>query len=91
MVYTVAKTNAQVSTGYKKFYRGIPCTLKDVQDILPHYFVRCHRTIIVNSTKIIGMDTRESTLVLENEITVPYSRANTKELKGTFFKKEKAE
>ena len=68
----------------------IPCTLKDVQDILPHYFVRCHRTIIVNSTKIIGMDTRESTLVLENEITVPYSRANTKELKGTFFKKEKA-
>ena len=69
----------------------IPCTLKDVQDILPHYFVRCHRTIIVNSTKIIGMDTRESTLVLENEITVPYSRANTKELKGTFFKKEKAE
>ena len=49
---------------------------------LPSYFIRCHRSYIINAKKVIEQKREE--FVLENNITIPISRSYQKQVEKLF-------
>lgn len=47
--------------------------LKDILYRLNTDFFQCHKSIIINRTKIIGVDKREKSIILSNGYKCPYS------------------
>ena len=60
---------------------GFYCSLDELQTRLPEYFVRCHRSYIVNSHKIKLIDNRKNEVILWNRSSVLISRTYRKNLK----------
>ena len=56
-------------------------TMKNLSEILPDYFVRCHNSFLVNTIKIEEMRGDEMELRLSGGYRIPYSRANKNALK----------
>ena len=54
---------------------GFYDTLDDLQSRLPKEFIRCHRSIIVNSARIVRFVTGENNLILDGGLSVPVSRS----------------
>lgn len=55
--------------GVIQFYESI----KNLMLLLNDDFVKCHKSIVVNKTKIIGADKRNKLLLLHNRYICPYS------------------
>lgn len=60
---------------------GIYDTLDGISDRLPDWFMKCHRSFIVNTRYIERVKLSENTIYLENGITVPLSRSYKAEIK----------
>ncbi len=54
---------------------GFYDTLDDLENRLPDYFVRCHRSFIVNMKKVRKYSSSDNELILEDDITAPVSRS----------------
>lgn len=50
-------------------------TMCHLQEILPDYFIRCHRGFIVNMNQLINVSFGSNTLLVRNEIEIPISRS----------------
>lgn len=48
-------------------------TLKKIEEVLPKYFVRCHRSYIVNTRYISRINFSQNTLLLTGDIVIPIS------------------
>lgn len=58
-------------------------TLDKLQEQLPNCFVRCYRSFIVNTNKIISINKKDKVLTLQNNIVCPInSKFNIKEIVG---------
>ena len=57
--------------------------LDEVEKMLPDYFLRCHKSFLVNADKIKRMESRE--FVLLNDIRIPISRTRHSEIKNRFL------
>ena len=60
---------------------GLYDTLDSIQDNLPDYFVRCHRSYIVNLKMIIEYVATQNVLRLSNGLIVPVSRSYKNRIK----------
>ena len=49
-------------------------TLKKIEEVLPKYFVRCHRSYIVNTRYISRINFSQNTLLLTGDIVIPVSQ-----------------
>lgn len=56
--------------------------LDEMSNKLPSYFIRCHRSYIINAKKVIEQKREE--FVLENHITIPISRSYQKQVEKLF-------
>lgn len=56
--------------------------LDEMLNKLPSYFIRCHRSYIINAKKVIEQKREE--FILENNIIIPISRAYQKEVEKKF-------
>lgn len=54
---------------------GFYDTLGNLEQRLPHYFIRCHRGFIVNRRKIADISLAKGEIMLEHDICVPVSRS----------------
>ena len=54
---------------------GFYDTIENISSQLPHYFVRCHRSFIVNSRKVEAMKIAEMELILTGGYRVSFSRS----------------
>lgn len=59
-------------------------TIAGLEEQLPEYFVRCHRSYIVNMNKVVKLVLSRGEIVLENDIYIPVSRSYRAELKQIF-------
>ncbi len=57
-------------------------TLGTLQERLPSYFVRCHRSYIVNMKRVKKLLFSENRIELIDDVIVPFSRSYKKVLKG---------
>lgn len=60
-------------------------TMGNLEKELPEYFVRCHRSFIINNKKLVKVYLSQNELELENEVFVPFSRSYrnvVKEMRG---------
>lgn len=62
-----------VCTGVDEF--GFYDTLDGLMENLPEGFLRCHRSFIVNESKIVRVALSKNTIYLEDEYEVPLSRS----------------
>ena len=53
---------------------GMYGTLDRLEEVLPSYFFRCHRSYIINDTMLVGARLAENTLCLQGQVYVPVSR-----------------
>ena len=49
-------------------------TVDHLEEILGEQFIRCHRSFIVNTRKIVGISLSDQLINLTNELAVPLSR-----------------
>ncbi len=54
--------------------------LKEIQERLPPCFVRCHRSIILNTLRIESINWTEGTIIMEDQTVIPFSRKYKREL-----------
>ncbi|MCD8361613.1 MAG: LytTR family transcriptional regulator [Lachnospiraceae bacterium] len=59
-------------TEYREF--GLRGTLREMEESLPEYFLRCHKSFIVNRQRITGIDRVEQMVELTEKIHIPISR-----------------
>lgn len=60
-------------------------TMGNLEKELPEYFVRCHRSFIINNKKLVKVYLSQNEIELEDEIFVPFSRSYrdvVKEMRG---------
>lgn len=69
-----------VCTGWEEY--GFYDTIENLQNELPEQFVRCHRSFIVNFTKIRKVMLSQNLIELTDGIEVPLSRSYKAVLKG---------
>lgn len=60
-------------------------TIESVQEKLNGNFIRCHRSYIVNSNKIMKIE--KDNIILYNDKVIPISRSHYKDLTEDFFNK----
>lgn len=60
---------------------GFYDTIINLEGRLPSYFVRCHRSYLVNSKKIKGVYVKKGEVELEHNIILPLSRTYRKSMK----------
>lgn len=60
-------------------------TIESVQEKLNGNFIRCHRSYIVNSSKIMKIE--KDNIILYNDKVIPISRSHYKDLTEDFFNK----
>lgn len=60
---------------------GFYDTIANLEGRLPDYFVRCHRSYLVNSRKVKGIYAKKGEVELEHNIVLPLSRTYRKSLK----------
>lgn len=60
---------------------GFYDTMVNLEKRLPSYFVRCHRSYLVNSKKVKGVYVKKGELELEHNIVLPLSRTYRKLVK----------
>jgi DNA-binding LytR/AlgR family response regulator len=53
---------------------SVRTSLKNVEEILPHQFLRIHASFIVNTSKIESINTETCQIEFEVGISIPYSR-----------------
>ncbi len=58
--------------------------LDNIQDRLSDLFIRCHKSYIVNLTKVASLDAK--TFVLYNGVRIPISQARFADSKASFFR-----
>ncbi|HEY4788914.1 MAG TPA: LytTR family DNA-binding domain-containing protein [Bacteroidales bacterium] len=59
-------------------------SLKDLEKpLLPYYFIRCHRSYIVNIEYVKEMDKRKNLIILSNGAEIPVSQTYRKNLVQT--------
>lgn len=68
-----------VNTGTKEY--AFYDTIERLQEILPPYFVRCHRSFLVSKSRIDRVCLSKNYLELDNEAMIPLSRTYKSELK----------
>jgi DNA-binding LytR/AlgR family response regulator len=73
---------AEIHTGDKKY--EIRKTAADLVEILPSYFVRCHRSYIVNLFKTDCV--YKDSLIMSNGTKLAISRNNSKQVGDTFLR-----
>ena len=61
----------------------IPLTIKKISDKLPNQFIQCHRTVIVNLTRVTHIYKNE--LFLTNNVSVPIGRTYHKSTQNAFL------
>lgn len=59
-------------------------TLEQIQQLLPKYFLRCHRSYICNMNFVEKIRASENTIYLEHGVTVPLSRSYKSAIKEFF-------
>ena len=59
-------------------------TIAGLEDGLPDYFVRCHRSYIINMNKVVKMVLSQGEIILEKDICIPVSRSYKAELKRRY-------
>jgi len=59
-------------------------TVEELIEFLPNYFIRCHRSYIVNLMRVDCV--YKDSLLLSNEKTLPISRKKSKEVNDAFVK-----
>lgn len=69
-----------VCTGADEY--GFYGTLESLEESLPEGFLRCHRSFIVNTNKIIRVALSQSTIFLKDDYEVPLSRSYKPTFKG---------
>ena len=57
-------------------------TLSDVESKLPSYFIRCHKSFLVNMNHIVEVKT--NSLLLQSGVVVPVSQGRRKEVRKQF-------
>lgn len=60
---------------------GFYDTMANLEERLPEYFVRCHRSFLVNSKKIKSVYVKKGEIELEHDMVVPLSRSYRKPIK----------
>lgn len=60
---------------------GFYDTILNLEGRLPSYFVRCHRSYLVNSKKVRGVYVKKGEVELEHNIILPLSRTYRKSMK----------
>ena len=61
---------------------GFYSSIEKISDVLPGYFVRCHRGFIVNTKKIRKIMLSQNIICLSDDFDVPLSRSYKAALKG---------
>lgn len=65
---------------------GFYGTLEKLAERLPAYFIRCHRSYLVNGKKIQRIFSKRGELELEHEMVLPLSRTYRKRIKDYYEK-----
>ncbi|GHV62251.1 hypothetical protein FACS1894195_3980 [Bacteroidia bacterium] len=66
------------------------CTksLKELEAILPDFFIRISRNCIINKNKVKSMDSKKQTVKMSDNQSLPFSSRNAKRLKDLFQDKK---
>lgn len=59
-------------------------TISGLMDELPDYFIRCHRSFIINQKKIIKVVLNRNEIEMQNDIYIPVSRSYKSELRRLY-------
>jgi DNA-binding LytR/AlgR family response regulator len=78
---TVLSRKANIQT--KDAAYELQKTVEELSHILPKYFIRCHRSFIVNLYKVDCM--YKSSLLMSNKKSLPISRNRSKEVNDAFI------
>ena len=60
-------------------------TISRLEQELPSFFVRCHRSFVINSKKIVKLISVQNTVVMEHDICIPLSRSCKAAVKEAFM------
>jgi len=83
-IYCVSMLSHTASIQTEKDTYELRKTAKELSDLLPTYFVRCHRSYIINLFKVDCV--YKSSLLLSNGKSLPISRNNSKTVNDAFVK-----
>lgn len=81
-IATLIPAPAQEKNAFKTFQQRI--SIRDLEPKLPEEFVRCHRSVIINASKMISMTKMEAVLI--NDTVYPVSKSYLEEVREAFMK-----
>lgn len=81
-IATLLPASAGDKAAFKTFQQRI--SIKDLESRLPEEFIRCHRSVIINASKIISMTKTEAMLV--NDTVYPISESYLEDVREAFMK-----
>ncbi len=59
-------------------------TIAGLMEVLPDYFVRCHRSFIINRKKVVKVILSKNEIEMQNDIFIPISRSYKQELRELY-------
>lgn len=61
-------------------------TLSEIEEILPEYFIRCHRSFVINKNLIKSVDFSQNEIIMQGDVFVPLSRGCRQSVKEALGK-----
>lgn len=81
-IATLIPASAQDKNAFKTFQQRI--SIRDLEPKLPEEFIRCHRSVIINTSKMISMTKTEAVLI--NNAIYPISESCLEAVREAFMK-----
>lgn len=66
-------------------------TIANLEEGMPDYFVRCHRSFIINLKKVVKAVLSQNEIEMENDIFIPISRSYKSNLRSIYSAQKKSE
>ena len=80
-IYYIEAREKKIFIRTKQEEYGFYDTIENMEKKLPENFLRCHRSYIVNMSKVTAVKLSQSLIEIQNELQVPLSRSYKKTVK----------
>lgn len=80
-IYYIEAREKKLFIRTKQEEYGFYDTIENIEKKLPENFLRCHRSYIVNMSKVTAVKLSQSLIEMQNELQVPLSRSYKKTVK----------
>lgn len=81
VIYYIEAREKKIFIRTKQEEYGFYDTIENMEKKLPENFLRCHRSYIVNMSKVTAVKLSQSLIEIQNELQVPLSRSYKKTVK----------